>query len=332
MLPRIALPLVLLFTSLGFALPDAARDPLPAAVAAAFDGITLDELHRHVSRLADDAMGGRGLGQTGNRDAERYLADALHAAGVAPASNGYLHPFELYAPTLGHDASLRVDGLPEGVAELGLSPDFVPLPPSADREVTGGLLFAGHGISVPGAHDDYRRRDARGTIVLAFEGAPAAIARLPGRSDADKAAFASLAHKVDAARRHGARGLLVIRHDMGEPRSTWPPRAISRPGGYRLYEDIREGGLVVAAISDQAASPLREALARGAALTATVRPGVVAEPLTVHNVLGTVEGRGPADGVVVIGAHFDHDGTDEAGRIIPPSCPSSLCAAPSSCR
>ena len=45
-------------------------------------------------------------------------------------------------------------------------------------------------------------------------------------------------------------------------------------------------------------------------------PGV-RTPLTIHNVLGIVEGRDPArrDEVVVVGAHLDHDGIDSEGRI-----------------
>jgi hypothetical protein len=45
-------------------------------------------------------------------------------------------------------------------------------------------------------------------------------------------------------------------------------------------------------------------------------PGV-RTPLTIHNVLGIVEGRDPEhrDEVVVVGAHLDHEGVDEEGRI-----------------
>jgi Zn-dependent M28 family amino/carboxypeptidase len=49
---------------------------------------------------------------------------------------------------------------------------------------------------------------------------------------------------------------------------------------------------------------------------ARLRVDVVASELVVQNVLARVEGRGPnRDELVVVGAHFDHDGIDEAGRI-----------------
>jgi len=43
----------------------------------------------------------------------------------------------------------------------------------------------------------------------------------------------------------------------------------------------------------------------------------VRTPLTIHNVLGIIEGRDPThrDEMVVVGAHLDHDGIDPAGHI-----------------
>ena len=52
-------------------------------------------------------------------------------------------------------------------------------------------------------------------------------------------------------------------------------------------------------------------------LTATLTPDLVVPPVTMHNVLGIVEGRDPQrrGEMVVVGAHLDHDGTDAEGRI-----------------
>jgi len=59
---------------------------------------------------------------------------------------------------------------------------------------------------------------------------------------------------------------------------------------------------------------VREALEQRQALTATVNPDLIAHPVVMDNILGMVEGQTPAE-VVVVGAHLDHDGIDEAGRI-----------------
>ena len=58
-------------------------------------------------------------------------------------------------------------------------------------------------------------------------------------------------------------------------------------------------------------------LADGRRLTATLNPDLIVTPVTIHNVLGIVEGRDSRrrDEMVVVGAHLDHDGTDAAGRI-----------------
>jgi Zn-dependent M28 family amino/carboxypeptidase len=61
--------------------------------------------------------------------------------------------------------------------------------------------------------------------------------------------------------------------------------------------------------------PVREALENGASLTARLTPGVVVQPLKAHNVVAMIEGRDPSAGMVVVGAHLDHDGVDASGQI-----------------
>jgi hypothetical protein len=296
--------------------PNALQRPVPEVVDEVLAQISVAELRRSIEHLASDDLAGRGLGQPGNVEAERYLASALRDANVRPVGDSFLHRLELYSPVAGPDPWLRVEK-PGGelLLDVTAGPDFHPLPSSAGTDVRGRLIQGGHGISVPGIHDDYQRLDVRGAIVMALEGAPAIVARLPGRSDAEKDAMASLEHKVSAARRHGAAGLIIVQHYPGDPRVSWPEHTSARAREYRLYDDVRNGGLAVVVVSDSAARPIRHALARRGELTASIRPAVIAEPFSAHNVLGLVEGRGERDGIVVIGAHFDHDGTDEAGQI-----------------
>ena len=73
--------------------------------------------------------------------------------------------------------------------------------------------------------------------------------------------------------------------------------------------------LAVAAISEQAAGRVRDALEKGQRLTVSLNPDVIARPYVMSNVLGVIEGRHDGQGMVVVGAHLDHDGIDESGRI-----------------
>jgi Zn-dependent M28 family amino/carboxypeptidase len=78
---------------------------------------------------------------------------------------------------------------------------------------------------------------------------------------------------------------------------------------------MREKPLAVAAISEHAVKAVRDALDQRTGVTAKLDPDVIARPITMDNVLGMVEGARTPNEVVVVGAHLDHDGIDEAGRI-----------------
>jgi hypothetical protein len=183
------------------------------------------------------------------------------------------------------------------------------LPPSAGGAVSGPVVFAGHGIfSARWRYDDYRNADVRGAIVLVLDGAPASVRGIPLASASEKRELASLRHKVAQARARGAAGLLVIRDSPEAARALWHSEE------WLLFD--RGNRTVVAALSERAANPIRDALKKRVAVTARLSPGVVVAPVVVHNVLSMVEGRGPAGaGMVVVGAHLDHDGTDDAGRV-----------------
>jgi Zn-dependent M28 family amino/carboxypeptidase len=80
---------------------------------------------------------------------------------------------------------------------------------------------------------------------------------------------------------------------------------------------MRNSPAAVATISEHAGAPLRRALEAREPLTAVLVPDLVVSPVTMHNVIGIVEGRDARhrSEMVVVGAHLDHDGTDADGRI-----------------
>jgi hypothetical protein len=262
-------------------------------------------------------MAGRALGQPGNRRAEVYAADALRRAGVPPAVDGsYFHPVRVYQPTLGSGGRLRIsrsDG--RVVADLSIGRDFHPLPASGARSASGRLVFAGHGISAPAlTHDDYAGTDVRGAIALVLDESPARIANDRAIAERERAELASLDRKIADATAHGAAGLVVVKGYLPEVQAAWPESRSPRDASYRLQPQPDHPP--VAAVSERAASPIRQALSGTDALQASLTPGVVVEPVTVHNVAGIVEGQDPArTEMLVVGAHLDHDGVDADGVI-----------------
>lgn len=314
MLPRLVTLALVGLISVG-ASPPVAR-LLPAAVEGAIQQVTAAELRQHVTVLASDELAGRGLGHAGNRQAEQYLAESLRSANVPAASPGYFQAVEVYQPLLGQDGRLTVSGAGAPLADLSVGPNFYPLPPSGDQPVTGPLVFAGYGISAPELrHDDYARIDARGAVVLVLDDAPDALRLMPSLSTEDTIEMATLHRKTVDALKHGAIGLIVVRTYLGDVRGLWPDHASVRSASYRLFAPMRAAPLAVATVSESAAGPVRHALENRQRLTATLNPGVIARPIVMSNVLGVIEGRQAGDEMVVVGAHLDHDGIDESGRI-----------------
>jgi len=287
---------------------------LPASVEDAIQQVTLDELRAHVSVLASDRLAGRGVGHAGNHEAENYIAAALTRTHVPPAVPGYLQSLEVYEPRLGPGARLVVRSGDETLAQLGVGPDFVPLPESSDSPAAGTIVFAGHGLSAPElGHDDYSGIDASRALVLVLDDVPETLGG--SLSSDDKSEIGGIDRKVHDAQAHGAAGLLVIRSYPGSAEYLWPEHASVRSANYRLYGEMRAHPLAVAALSEKAAGAILHVLQQGKTVSGTLTPDVIARPITIDNVLGMIEGTGMSQDVVVIGAHMDHDGIDEAGRI-----------------
>lgn len=290
---------------------------LPATAERAISAVTAAELRAHVEALASDEMAGRGVGQPGNQRAETYIAHALAAARVTPAAgNSFLQAIELYQPELRDDGHLVLASKTVR-AELRTGSYFYPLPLSSAKTVTGPLVFAGHGLTVPSrGHDDYARVKAQGAIVLVLDG-------LPSRLDADRTLdwhersdLEGVERKVAEAVAHGAAGLIVLRPHLRDAGAVWPARNPDEPPDYLLLPPDPAARIPIAAVSEQGLPRLRAALAAGEQITATLAPGVTVRPLVVHNVVAAVDGRDANYGeMVVVGAHMDHDGVDASGRI-----------------
>jgi len=305
---------VVWFVAAGIVKPAPAT--LPSVIDHEIQDISVAELEANIEMLASDGLSGRGLGHVGNQQAEFYIAHALQDAKVPPAVTEYFQPVQVYQPRLGPAASLTMTEAGRSLVDLRAGADFMPLPESGDRTAAGPLLFVGHGISAAASqHDDYAAIDAKGAVVLAIDGAPETLLRSAKLSSDDRADIAGIDRKVDDAKAHGAVGLIVIKSYRSDKESLFPSNPSVRSANYRLYGAMHDSPLAVAAISESAAGPVRRALDEHRSVACTLAPDVVSKPVTMHNILGIVEGRAGATEIVVAGAHMDHDGIDEAGRI-----------------
>ena len=317
---------------------------LSAQTAAPFnDSIRLAELKADLYYLAGDGFKGRLVGTPENALAADYVRSRFERAGLKPgAPNGaFVQPTQLMVATLGERNSLAVS-LPGGTT-LDQKPeqDFYPQRFSASGSIKAPVVYAGFGIHAPAlGYDDYGDR-VKGRVALILEHEPGE--RDP-RSPFDGVVTAEAAvaiKKVLAAQEKGAVGVLFVTDIHNHPGATnfeaaarafWPPQA-PRVDRFTLASWADRVRIPVGQISPA----LAEIMVRGTgrslldlskaaetergyqaiplegvdvALTTAVNRHIVAD----RNVLGFIEGSDPQlkNEVVIVSAHYDHEGADGA--------------------
>ncbi len=139
----------------------------------------------HVLFLANDRLEGRGTGSEGYKKASRYVADRLRKAGAEPlGTNGYFQPVRFDARRIREEESSAALVSGASVDPLVPGRDFVfGLRADPAEEIEAPLVFVGHGLTIPRAHeDDLAGLDLRGKIAVYLTGAPKAV---PGPLAAD---------------------------------------------------------------------------------------------------------------------------------------------------
>jgi aminopeptidase YwaD len=263
---------------------------LPAVVvAASLPGLGAADLLAHVRALTAPEMEGRGSGTPGGDRAARYVADTLARAGLRPGGEGgtFFQDFPVATiPGLGSDNRFEVGG-----AARPLEPgrDWTPHGGSLTGEVTGELVLVGR--------DDYARVDARDRITLAL----ASVSRPAGP------AHASRLEQLIAARRAGARAVLLIDDELPAVAATAAPVAIVSGSITRA-----------AAAALLGRSPASLDVPGATSRSARLRVDLARTERRAANVIGVVPGADPARAgeAVVIGAHYDHLGV-EGGSVYP---------------
>mgnify|MGYP001567292568 CR=1 FL=1 len=317
-----------------------------AQAAAPFnDSIRTADLKADLYFLAGDGFKGRLAGTPENALAAEFVRSRFERAGLKPgAPNGsFVQATQLMVATLGTRNALTVS-LPGGTKlELAPEQDFYPQRFSASGSVTAPVVYAGFGIHAPAlGYDDYGDR-VKGRIALILEHEPGE--RDP-KSPFDGVVTAETAvaiKKVLAAQEKGAAGVLFVTDVHNHPgpanfeasaRAFWPERA-PRIDRFTLASWADRVHIPVGQISPALAETMVRGTGRSllelskAAETERGLAGVPLDGVTVtlatavnrhivpdRNVLAFIEGADPKlkDEVVIISAHYDHEGAD--GNVI----------------
>ena len=166
----------------------------------------------HIKYLASPEMRGRATGSPPELEkAAQYISDEFRRDGLSPPDGkSYLQPFEVtthaqLGPANHFDFSVGAD-----TETLQVVKEFIPFNFSARRRASGGVVFAGYGITAPYGYDDYAGIDVYGRFVVVLAHEPQEYDEksiFAGRVYTDHAQYYT---KALNARQHGAAGVILI--------------------------------------------------------------------------------------------------------------------------
>jgi Zn-dependent M28 family amino/carboxypeptidase len=317
----------------------AARPSLDAEAAAAVETVEAaagpaERIAADLHYLADDRREGREAGTSGYLAAANYVAGRFARLGLEPgADKQWFQTVRLRAARrdmAAAELSLQhTDGAAETLAHLEdyligqarTAPDFA---------VSAPAVFVGYGVvdEVSG-YDDYRGVDAKGKIVVVFDGAPAEF------DSERRAVLGSGREKFKNAEVRGAVGVINVPTIAFEGRRPWE-RTIAHPESASMTWVGPDGKAftpspAIAATATMSAAgaaklfagapasfeEVRKAQAEGGKVPAFNLPVVVSlkgasafSETESPNVVAMIEGSDPAEAgeVVVLSAHLDHVG------------------------
>ena len=292
--------------------------------------ITKEDMQSQVEYLASDKLEGRLTGTPGATLAAQFVADQFSAAGLQtpPGDNDHFHPFSFNAgvKVVKEKNLLHLDTAyyPDGKYEL--DQEFRPLSFTSNGEFEGEVVFAGYGLTMPGAqmegYDSYAGLNVSNKIVLVLRYVPEDV-DTKRRQALNR--YAGLRYKALIARNHGARAILVV---------TGPNSPNAGKLASLTYETGTSGsGILAASISGEVAQKIFTVAHKDLAkiqkeldrenphaesgftiprLKLRIATGVRHVKRADRNVIGVVPPHG-TDEYVLVGAHYDHLGRGETG-------------------
>jgi hypothetical protein len=311
------------------------------APSGAIKAITSELVKDHAFFLASDSLKGRRSPSPELDVAAGYIARVFESNGFQAVQGSYLNRVPLGIVSLGEKNSFSV--MKEGTERsYEIKTEFTPFDMTANRIASGSIVFAGYGITAPEfKYDDYNGIDVRGKIVFVLRHEPGEEDTASVFSGAKATEYSNVSEKVQIAREHGAVAVLVatdpLNHTSLTPRGfPWPSLSRFLPKDalpVTLGSDeekklpvLHVGEEVIAQLfgSVDSLRNLQFTIDKTVAphsfeitgVSANVRTSTSIKDMTTHNVVGFLEGSDPnlKKEIVVVGAHYDHVGTQKTGK------------------
>ena len=349
--------LALLFV---FVLPALSATPRPVP---SYSIITADDARTHLSMLAADSMQGRNTPSPQLEIAAKYIAKQFKKYGLKTVNGSYFQRYaisrtnlgpenvfvishsSIYARGIEWDSNRKV-GIPftggfHSERTMEIKTDWVPYDFSAGTHDSGGIVFAGYGITAPEyKYDDYAGIDVKGKFVLVLK-------HEPDEKGTDTTFFrgpkwtryAEVRTKMKNARAHGAIGVIAVtdpgNHILLKPQGyAWPSLFDTNMHGDQLPVELEEGlpekilavhaGEAVMKILFGSIDSLKHvqklidsthtphSFAFDSTNRVEMKVDLKKTQMTVPNVVGWWQGDRTDSQHIVIGAHMDHIGVRRA--------------------
>jgi hypothetical protein len=288
----------------------------------------------HVKYLASDELEGRMSGSPGCVKARDYIEAWYKSLGLEPGNgDSYFQRFQFTSGVELGEGNEFAWGMAGMMESLKLTDDFMPVFFSPNTEVSGGMIFAGYGISAAEdeKYDDYAGLDVEGKIVIVLRHEPQTEdeAHFAGKRPT---AYSDLRYKAFNAKKHGAVGMIVLtgpndkdatdedklmRLSSGDVygESAIPIVHIKRA---KMVEAMSMFGSDLAAMQTQMDDELKPATLDMSVVTARIKTNLNKQYTGTDNVVAIIPGSGIPDEYIIIGAHYDHLGYGETGSTLLP--------------
>lgn len=302
--------------------------------------ITKEDLQAEVTWLADPAREGRMTGSPGAEATAEWLRNYYRALGLKPVGKDYFEPFEFNAGermlpdknklTLALEAGTGTSNAQKATRTMAVDLDFRPLALSDNGTVSGDVVFAGYGLSVPEGqgmprYNSYEGLDVKDKVVLALRWVPEQVDQ---KRRAYLNRYAGIQYKAMIARERGAKAILFV----SGPNSAQAGELLPLKGG----TTVANAGIVAASITGAVADSLLASTGKslkelqtalddenphaqsGYVLKGTsveIESGIEHIKKTDRNVLAMLpasEGHDTGE-YIIIGAHYDHLGKGDSG-------------------
>ncbi|MCX7833040.1 MAG: M20/M25/M40 family metallo-hydrolase [Ignavibacteria bacterium] len=286
--------------------------------------ITKEEIYFHIKYLASDELEGRKAGTNGDKLARDYISSEFSKYGLEPAGDSsYIQTFSIKSSLKEGNNNKLIFYINNSSKNLSINSDFYPYSQSNNAKAEGEAVFVGYGIK-SSKYNDYidskgNEIDVKNKIIIFFDDVPE-TKTVKFKGDYK---LASLKRKINYAVNAGAIGIIIIYSKTNKEGKINFPKISDTDTENKEYnipvvfanikkinEVFNEYGIDIYKIQNKIIESQTPNPLYLNNMKITLQTEIINYPILTSNIIGYLKGSDPIlnKEVVVIGAHYDHEG------------------------